>query len=254
MAAQKKSRGGYSVGQQTRESILISAMKLIAENGYHGFSLRDLGREVGISHPAVIYHYPSKEDLLRAVVKRAEDRLGIFKVAVQPSEILLGEKVEYEITEEGIANGTLIDYAIQLMRFSLEPEADQVLALDAMLATEASSPIHPAHNHYKYRFQAIEDFITAEVSRMIREGTLELALTPRMTAQTLLRHWYGGVVSSRYAADAIDAKEFVSEFLALCVQMINLSAQFILDVGTSVPDEVLEVYAKVLRKSRETRA
>ena len=52
MTTQRKARGAYSVGQATRESILSAAMVLIAERGYNGFSLRDLGRRVGISHPA----------------------------------------------------------------------------------------------------------------------------------------------------------------------------------------------------------
>ena len=56
MTTQRKTRGVYSVGQATRESILSAAMVLIAERGYNGFSLRDLGRRVGISHPAVVYH------------------------------------------------------------------------------------------------------------------------------------------------------------------------------------------------------
>ena len=51
MTTQRKARGAYSVGQATRESILSAAMVLIAERGYNGFSLRDLGRRVGISHP-----------------------------------------------------------------------------------------------------------------------------------------------------------------------------------------------------------
>ena len=66
MTAQRKPRGAYSVGQATRESILSAAMVLIAERGYNGFSLRDLGRRVGISHPAVVYHFPSKEAILRS--------------------------------------------------------------------------------------------------------------------------------------------------------------------------------------------
>ena len=44
MTTQRKARGAYSVGQATRESILSAAMVLIAERGYNGFSLRDLGR------------------------------------------------------------------------------------------------------------------------------------------------------------------------------------------------------------------
>ena len=73
MTTQRKARGAYSVGQATRESILSAAMVLIAERGYNGFSLRDLGRRVGISHPAVVYHFPSKEAILRSAIQRHEE-------------------------------------------------------------------------------------------------------------------------------------------------------------------------------------
>ncbi|MGO2586044.1 MAG: TetR/AcrR family transcriptional regulator, partial [Brachybacterium tyrofermentans] len=38
-------------GQARREAILDGAAALFAERGYHGASLRDISRRVGISHP-----------------------------------------------------------------------------------------------------------------------------------------------------------------------------------------------------------
>lgn len=51
-----------------REQLLDVALELFAERGYGWTSMRDLADEVGVS-PGLVYHYfPSKEDLLRAVV------------------------------------------------------------------------------------------------------------------------------------------------------------------------------------------
>lgn len=55
-----------------REEILDSASALFAERGYHGASLRDISRRVGISHPGMLHHFASKEALLGAVVDRLE--------------------------------------------------------------------------------------------------------------------------------------------------------------------------------------
>ena len=74
MTTGRKNRGSYSTGLATRESILNVAMSLISRRGFAGISLRDIGREVGISHPAVIYHFPSKEALLGSVINRMEER------------------------------------------------------------------------------------------------------------------------------------------------------------------------------------
>src|SRR5699024_11862915 len=59
---------------QTRsEAILDGAARLFAERGYHGSSLRDISREVGISHPGMLHHFASKDALLSAVIDRMED-------------------------------------------------------------------------------------------------------------------------------------------------------------------------------------
>lgn len=55
-----------------REEILDAASVLFAERGYHGASLRDISRRVGISHPGMLHHFASKETLLGAVVDRLE--------------------------------------------------------------------------------------------------------------------------------------------------------------------------------------
>lgn len=59
-------------GQARREAILDGASALFAERGYHGASLRDISRRVGISHPGMLHHFASKDALLGAVVDRLE--------------------------------------------------------------------------------------------------------------------------------------------------------------------------------------
>ncbi|GAA4518447.1 TetR/AcrR family transcriptional regulator [Brachybacterium paraconglomeratum] len=59
-------------GSSRREAILDSASALFAERGYHGASLRDISRRVGISHPGMLHHFPSKDALLGAVIDRLE--------------------------------------------------------------------------------------------------------------------------------------------------------------------------------------
>ena len=117
MTTQRKARGAYSVGQATRESILSAAMVLIAERGYNGFSLRDLGRRVGISHPAVVYHFPSKEAILRSAIQRHEEMNALFDVTIN-------EEMEGGFDEGGITAGSFVDWAVGEMRFAMKPGAD----------------------------------------------------------------------------------------------------------------------------------
>ncbi|MFI6315406.1 TetR/AcrR family transcriptional regulator [Nocardia fusca] len=50
--------------QQRRGQLLAAGARLIAERGYLGMRLDDLGAAVGISGPAVYRHFPNKEALL----------------------------------------------------------------------------------------------------------------------------------------------------------------------------------------------
>ncbi|MFC0674348.1 TetR/AcrR family transcriptional regulator [Brachybacterium hainanense] len=57
-----------------REQILDAAAAAFAEHGYHGVSVRTLASTIGISHPGLLHHFPTKTSILSAVIDRLEDR------------------------------------------------------------------------------------------------------------------------------------------------------------------------------------
>ncbi|MFC0676187.1 TetR/AcrR family transcriptional regulator [Brachybacterium hainanense] len=61
-------------GESRREEILDSAATLFAEHGYFGASLRDISQRVGVSHPGMLHHFPTKDALLSAVIDRLENQ------------------------------------------------------------------------------------------------------------------------------------------------------------------------------------
>jgi len=52
----------------TRERILEAAVHQFAAKGYHGTSVRDLAREVGIKESSLYNHYAGKEAILEAIL------------------------------------------------------------------------------------------------------------------------------------------------------------------------------------------
>ena len=54
-----------------RRQILDAARKLFARNGFHATSIRDVHREVGVSDGLLYHYFPSKIDLLHAVLEEA---------------------------------------------------------------------------------------------------------------------------------------------------------------------------------------
>ncbi len=57
----------------SRTDLLDAAQTLIRERGPGGFSFRDLAADVGISSASLHHHFPTKDDLLSAVVLRHRD-------------------------------------------------------------------------------------------------------------------------------------------------------------------------------------
>lgn len=58
----------------TLERILDAAEQRIRVGGYHGFSFREVAKDVGIKSASVHYHFPAKEDLGRRVAARYRER------------------------------------------------------------------------------------------------------------------------------------------------------------------------------------
>ena len=54
--------------QETQERITSAAIEVLRQNGYAGFRVADVAEEAGISRGAQTHHFPSKRDLILAVV------------------------------------------------------------------------------------------------------------------------------------------------------------------------------------------
>ncbi len=54
--------------ESTKGKIINAAIKLLPELGYEKTSMRKIAEAVGITKPAVYYHFTNKEDLFKAIV------------------------------------------------------------------------------------------------------------------------------------------------------------------------------------------
>ena len=55
--------------RNTKELILLEALKLFADKGYEGVSVRDIAAEVGIRQSSLYKHFESKQDIFDTLVE-----------------------------------------------------------------------------------------------------------------------------------------------------------------------------------------
>lgn len=69
------------------ETILKTARNIFAKKGYHGTNLNEVAAEVGIARGTIYLHFPTKEDLLAAIITKAEMQLlDTLQKAINPNE------------------------------------------------------------------------------------------------------------------------------------------------------------------------
>jgi len=63
-------------GAVTREALLDAAEESFAAFGVDGASMRSISAAAGLTHAAINYHYPTKDSLLDAVLRRRGERVS----------------------------------------------------------------------------------------------------------------------------------------------------------------------------------
>ncbi|HEX5808925.1 MAG TPA: TetR/AcrR family transcriptional regulator [Anaerolineales bacterium] len=64
--------------ENSKRTILNMAEDLLQYRGFNGFSYAHIASELGVKNAAIHYHFPTKEDLSRAVIKRYRDRFQLW--------------------------------------------------------------------------------------------------------------------------------------------------------------------------------
>ncbi|MGF0116396.1 TetR/AcrR family transcriptional regulator [Promicromonospora sp. Marseille-Q5078] len=158
-------RRGYAKGRAKREEILQAAIVAFGEVGYHGASLREIAARVGISHPGLLHHFPTKAALLEAVLEHRD-------------------AVDFADVDTDLQQGrTLFEALVRLVqRNALRRPVVEVFS---GLAAEATSTDHPAHDYFARRYASTVERVTAELERLAADGRLRAGVDPGTAARTV---------------------------------------------------------------------
>ncbi|MCB7135111.1 TetR/AcrR family transcriptional regulator [Cellulosimicrobium marinum] len=193
---------GYAKGRAKREQIVQAAVGLFGEVGYHAASLRELAGRVGMSHPGLLHHFPTKVALLEAVLERRDE-------------------VDRADLEQDRAEGA--SYVEALVHL-VERNATRRPIVEAFtaLAAEATSPDHPAHAYFVRRYESTVARAAKELARLGAAGALRDGVDPQVAARQLVAVMDGLQVQwllslGSEPAQPVDMAAVLRDFLRLVV-------------------------------------
>lgn len=81
--ANRRSEDHVTAGRDTKKAIHDAAVRLFVAKGFEETSLREIADAVGITKPSLYYHYPSKLELLVAIINPLLDDLKALSEQVE---------------------------------------------------------------------------------------------------------------------------------------------------------------------------
>ena len=140
-----------------KENCVLQAIKVIAEKGLEGLSLREVARKLGVSHQAPYKHFASRDHLLSEVIRRClRDFAGVLDQSGRASDgtILPPEDAMRSLGAIYLEYAAHNPLAYRLMFSTPWPEA----ARELDLATDARA----AFDILADRLSRLKDYETSE--------------------------------------------------------------------------------------------
>lgn len=163
-------RGPYAKTAQRRVEIIEAATTVFAQRGYHGGSLRDISKELGLSLTSLVHHFPTKSELLEAVLDHANATGGASFVS--------------DAHEHGIK--------VAILRLSESNFGHpELLRLLAIVASEASSPDHPAHAWFVQRYRRLVQSVQPLIDEDRDRGRVRPDGDTAVLAKRVIALWDG---------------------------------------------------------------
>ncbi|MFT4305665.1 MAG: helix-turn-helix domain-containing protein [Microbacterium sp.] len=192
MPATGRTRGPYAKTAQVRERILDACVEAFSETGYRATTMKEIAERAGISERGLAHHFPNKADLLDAVLHRHQaEAAEALRGVVGAAEILVA--MVDDIAEDTGKPG--------------------LVELRSILSAEAVAPDHPAHAHYRDRYDMLRAYTTSAFETLASEGELDAYMTPAELAASYIALSDGLQLQWLFNRSGVDAAQTLRRFL-----------------------------------------
>lgn len=189
-----------------RRALLEAALGAFAERGYDGTSVRDLARQVGVSHNLVHHHYGSKRALWEAALGHALASSGRELLALLDAN---DRERDWEVANrDGIAGALLV--------FARQPAVAKIMADESARGGERLDFLYERHiAPFARLLERLLDGAPAHVKRRIDARAALLFLFAGLTAPFAL----GGLAAKLDGSRAVAADD-LQRFAATVAEII----------------------------------
>jgi AcrR family transcriptional regulator len=164
VTSKRKPRGPYRKSGERREQILKAAYEAVDEYGERA-SLQDIADRVGVTQPALTYYFPTRDELLLAVLER-RDVMG--KSTAQPED----------------PAGGMAQNMVASARHTTDHPG--LAKLYVTLSAAATDPESPAHDYFTERYSNLAAEVTKDLEAEQERGAIRSDEPAENMARVLL--------------------------------------------------------------------
>jgi TetR/AcrR family transcriptional repressor of nem operon len=168
----------------TASKLIDEASQFITNVGYNGFSYADLSERLGIRKPSIHHHFPSKVDLVVAVVEQQRAAIRAQLEALDGNPDAIGQLLAY------------VDY----WKRCIEDES-ATFCLAGVLAAELPGLPPKVSASVQGHFNDLGNWIERVLTLGVEQGALRLELEPKTSSQFFQTAVYGAMVMARAYGD-----------------------------------------------------
>lgn len=172
-------------GRARRLKLIEPALQAFAAHGFRGVSLATIAESAGISEPGLIHHFPTKADLLLAVLEHYE--AATLELVADAAE----------------RSGGSLEEA--MLAVAAHHEQDPTfIRLFTVLAAESVQPEHPAHDWFVARYERVREGLARSIADEQAAGRFARELDPALAARQLIAMFDGIQLQYLLAGGALD--------------------------------------------------
>ena len=184
-------------GLNTEKRIIAESIRLFLEKGYHGTSIDEITRSADLTKGAFYWHFKSKEDLLRKIIKEYETRFldGLIRAV---------EEVE----------GGIFDKFEKYVRYNAAfayHNRELCVSFDT-LAAELIGAHHGIETEFRRIYKKYQKFLSNLIIQGKKEKVFKKEIDENLASLVIIAFHGGILIQWSMNRDKIDGEAYVNTF------------------------------------------